>query len=74
MAAAAANIDKTGSPHPIMCIKIGKYSVSGHSVLRSENFCFQRQADREVSRLKVLRPDHPAGIFKRMMVLHALCL
>jgi len=23
---------------------------------------------------KITMPDHPAGIFKRMMVLHALCL
>lgn len=47
MAAAAAMIDKIGSPHPISYIKNGKYSVSGHSVLRSETFGFNsKQAER----------------------------
>jgi hypothetical protein len=57
MATAAAMIDKIGSPHPIRCIKFGKYSVLGHSVLRSENFCFQQQADREGLRVRVSRPE-----------------
>ena len=56
MAAAAAMIDTIGSLHPSRCMKIGKYSASGHTVLRSEKFCFQQQADKDVLRLEVSRP------------------